>query len=275
MINKKAIYAIIVLATTLVSCDNIDESDRLIEVEVATVERAVLVEEFSGQYCVNCPEGATELESIQEQYGEDNVIIVSIHAGVNERLALSDDGITYREVYYQGFATDYGEELYTQYGRPAEPAAVVNRSSGVVFQSQWLTSVATALQEPSTLDMQLSTDYDSSTRQLTINVTAQSADDLSGYLQVWLTEDNIVSLQRLEVGYEFDHVFNNVFRTSLTSLTGDAVSFAWDGEAQTFTYTCTLDDLWVSDNMSVVAFVYNDSGVCQTIKSAVSNSAEL
>ncbi len=252
--------------TAATSCSDIAEDERLIEVEAATVERAVLVEEFSGQYCVNCPDGAAELESIQEQYGEDNVIIVSIHAGVSERLAMSSDGATVGGVYYQGLTTDYGEELYSQYGRPSEPSAVINRSSGVVYQSQWLTSVASALQEPSNLSLSLESEYDSESRQLTVSVSADATDDLSGYLQVWLTEDDIVSVQKLEVGYEYDHVFNNVFRSSLTSLTGDAVDLSWDGEVQEFTYTTTLGDLWVAENMSVVAFVYNSGGVCQTVK---------
>ena len=40
----------------------------------------VLVEEFTGQKCINCPEAHEELAKIQKEYGEDNVISVCIHA---------------------------------------------------------------------------------------------------------------------------------------------------------------------------------------------------
>ena len=37
------------------ACDNIPEDDRLIYIKPAAVSRAVLIEDFTGQACVNCP----------------------------------------------------------------------------------------------------------------------------------------------------------------------------------------------------------------------------
>ena len=50
-----AMSAIITLAAA--SCSNIDEDERLIYVKPADVGRAVLIEDFTGQKCVNCPTG--------------------------------------------------------------------------------------------------------------------------------------------------------------------------------------------------------------------------
>lgn len=43
------------LAASLTACDDIKESDRYIEVPAAKVERTVLLEDFTGQNCTNCP----------------------------------------------------------------------------------------------------------------------------------------------------------------------------------------------------------------------------
>ena len=39
----------------LLACSNIDESERFIYVPPIDAQRAVLIEDFTGQACVNCP----------------------------------------------------------------------------------------------------------------------------------------------------------------------------------------------------------------------------
>ena len=65
-------YCLLIVLLTQ-SCSQINESERFIVVEPATVTRAVLIEEFTGQRCVNCPNAATEIARLQQSYGEDNV----------------------------------------------------------------------------------------------------------------------------------------------------------------------------------------------------------
>ena len=59
----KKIFPLIVasVAMFLSSCANVDEGDRYIKVESSDAKRAVLVEEFTGQKCINCPEAHEEL----------------------------------------------------------------------------------------------------------------------------------------------------------------------------------------------------------------------
>ena len=72
---------ILLAALVLGACNNIAPEDRFIEVASATVKRKVLVEEFTGQRCLNCPEAANELARLQAQYGGDTLIVVAIHGG--------------------------------------------------------------------------------------------------------------------------------------------------------------------------------------------------
>ena len=73
-------YAFISLALLTASCDNISENDRYIKVEATKAERTVLLEDFTGQNCVNCPAAHRTIEALEQQYGS-HLIAVSIHAG--------------------------------------------------------------------------------------------------------------------------------------------------------------------------------------------------
>ena len=78
---KKIFMVIAGIAAMLSACDNVDSNDRLIYVPPAAVGRCVLIEDFTGQKCLNCPRAAEVIEQLQKQYGADTVIAVAIHAG--------------------------------------------------------------------------------------------------------------------------------------------------------------------------------------------------
>ena len=56
---------LICIALLLVACSHIDEGDRLIYVKPADVKRRVLLEDFTGQRCINCPKANDEIKSLQ------------------------------------------------------------------------------------------------------------------------------------------------------------------------------------------------------------------
>ena len=74
-----AASAIAIFAT--VACQEVDPNDRLIYVKPAEAGRAVLIEDFTGQNCKNCPNGTTIINDIIKTHGEDKVIAVGIHSG--------------------------------------------------------------------------------------------------------------------------------------------------------------------------------------------------
>ena len=64
---RKIIYTALV-AFGLIACDNIAEEDRLIYEPLPEVNRSVLIEDFTGQRCVNCPTAADEIQKLQKEY---------------------------------------------------------------------------------------------------------------------------------------------------------------------------------------------------------------
>lgn len=260
--------AFVLSAVLFASCDQVDENERYIAVEPTTTARSILVEEFSGQLCVNCPAASEYLEGIQENYGADTVIVVSIHAGENMMLAIGKERGEAMGI--QGLATDFGEQLFSNYGLTSEPNAVIDRTSGVIGQAQWLTTIVNSLRRETTVSLSARTSYNEADRTLTVDVLGSSTQAFTGNVHVWLTEDSIVSIQRLPNGYDNNHRFNNIFRASATPISGEQVTIPFGDEQQViYSVTMTLDAVWRPEHMAVVAFVDNASGVAQATRTAV------
>lgn len=251
--------------------DEIKPEDRLIYVEPAKASRAVLLEDYTGQRCVNCPYGMDVIESLTEQYGDTSVIAVSIHSGEfgfagNDRLI--------------GFMTDTGNEYYKHYGIENQPQAVIDRKlvggKYCINREQWPNIVRTELEQNASINMALETAYDASTRTLDIRTLMTGNEGTTnGKLQLWLTEDSIVALQitpndGVKYTKEYDYNYNHmhVFRTAVNGTWGEDVSVL-RGDTISTHHTIQLDEKWVPAHTAVVAFVYNDGGVQQVVRKYV------
>ena len=66
-------------AGCLTACDEIDSDKRFIGPVVPEARKNVLIEDFTGQKCVNCPSAADMAASLQQLYGAEQVNAASIH----------------------------------------------------------------------------------------------------------------------------------------------------------------------------------------------------
>lgn len=247
-------------AVAALSCSNIAEDDRYIYMKPAEIGRSVLIEDFTGQKCSNCPTANDMIKSLQEEYGEDNVIAVGIHSG-----PLGFAGNSKRI----GLMTDTGNEYYYSHTIPSQPYGVINRIQESATPDNWGTLVYNEIQKTVPVSIEIENTYAEATRTATIDVSMLGIDGVSGKLQVWVVEDSIVAMQTMQdgsVNYEYTH--NHVFRAAVNGTWGEDVAVS-EGVKVDKKYTFTLEENWVSGNVSVVAFVYNDDGVQQVAKAAL------
>lgn len=245
------------MAMAAASCSNIDEGDRLIYVKPAEVGRAILIEDFTGQKCINCPTGTEIINSIVDTYGEDNVIAVGIHSGP---LGFAGNSKTV------GLMTDTGNEYYTRWDKEnkmGQPWVIFNRkTSPDSHYNNWAAMVGTIISEKANLSVKIANAYDAATRTLTTTVGADGVNGtVNGKLQVWIVEDGVKALQMMPDGSaNKEYVHNHVFRAAVNGTWGEDVTVK-EGETTTKQYSYVLPEAWVADNIAVVAFVYNDGGV--------------
>lgn len=245
------------MAMAAASCSNIDEGDRLIYVKPAEVGRAILIEDFTGQKCINCPTGTEIINSIVETYGEENVIAVGIHSGP---LGFAGNSKTV------GLMTDTGNEYYTRWDKEnkmGQPWVIFNRkTSPDSHYNNWAAMVGTIISEKANLSVKIANAYDAATRTLTTTVGADGVNGtVNGKLQVWIVEDGVKALQMMPDGKSNkEYIHNHVFRAAVNGTWGEDVTVK-EGETTTKQYQYVLPEAWNADNIAVVAFVYNDGGV--------------
>lgn len=247
------------MAMAAASCSNIDEGDRLIYVKPAEVERAVLIEDLTGQRCINCPTGTDIITGIIKTYGEDNVIAVGIHCG-----PLGFAGNSKRV----GLKTDTGDEYYTHWANGTnlgQPSAIFNRKKGkgpIDNLNNWAAEVGLIISEKANLSVNIANAYDAKTRTLTTKVGAFGVNGtVSGKLQVWIVEDGIKAMQLMPDGSaNQEYIHNHVFRAAVNGTWGEDITVK-EGETTSNDYSYVLPETWNADNISVVAFVYNGNGV--------------
>lgn len=244
------------MAMAAASCSNIDEGDRLIYVKPAEVGRAILIEDFTGQRCINCPTGTEIINGIVDTYGEDNVIAVGIHSGP---LGFAGNSKTV------GLMTDTGNEYYTRWDKEnkmGQPWVIFNRkTSPDSHYNNWAAMVGTIISEKANLSVKIDNAYDAASRTLTTTVGAFGTNGtVNGKLQVWIVEDGIKALQMMPDGKSNkEYIHNHVFRAAVNGTWGEDVTVK-EGETTTKQYSYVLPEAWNADNIAVVAFVY-DGGV--------------
>ncbi len=254
---KIKVYITFLLAALfLASCSHIDEDERLIYVKPAPVERSVLIEDFTGQMCINCPLATQEIEKLIEQYGEDVVIAVGIHSGPlgfhtrNNLLGLS---------------TDLGDAYYNHWNLPYQPIGLIDRGAPTEYTA-WGTQVRQELQKTAPVNIELSAVVDDNLN-IAINTQVMGVDgNTLGKLQLWVVEDSINTFQRMPDGTRNnDYIHNHVFRAAVNGDWGEDITVN-EGYTVELQHSIAVASDWNPKNLSVIAFVYNDSGVLQVTK---------
>lgn len=254
---KKGLYIIaagIMAASALSSCDSVSEPDRFIEVEIIP-QRAILIEEFTGQGCTNCPDGHVAIKDMLSTLG-DSIVPVSIHAS---GLALNPPN---------GFKTQAGETYYQNVGSPELPTAVINMQTNPLQVSSWSDAIGRLILQPTPFTVKADARVDGD--KYSINVAFSSGEDYEGKLMVWILQNDLISRQLDHGTMIQDYVHSHVFRTYATDdIWGEPVSLkAHEPQYRDFTYT--IPAAWGNgnlnaslDNLYVVAFLYNNDGVAQ------------
>ena len=257
---KNILYALALplVLSAFASCSDIDENDRLIYVEPAQSGRRVLIEDFTGQMCINCPKATELVGQLQDEYGHDSIIAVAMHSGPLS-IPVGRKG---------SLATDEGNEYFNKWKPSSQPMGVLNRKSGIVNTDKWSTLVNEYSSETTPVEMEIETSYDETSKEIKAHVKAFSGKPVAGKLQIWITEDGIVAMQKMPDGStNKEYVHNHVFRASANGTWGEDVNIA-DGATFEKDYTIKVDEKWKGENIHLVAFIYNDAeGVMQVVRS--------
>lgn len=207
----------------LIGCDAVERPDRWREDPAPIVPRRnVLLVDFTGQRCSNCPAAADLLHSLTAGPAGARIIAVSVHGGA---LALSTDASP------RGLAGPDARRLTDEARVNSWPQGTVDRPVGgtLLRPSAWNAALAEHLALAADADAaaQQSLVADAhvalATRTLSYTLRPRHLTDAAGqadaetYLHLWLVEDSITAPQTLADGTErADYLHRHVLRLDLT-----------------------------------------------------------
>lgn len=241
-------------------------------VDVAQTQN-VLVEDFTGVQCVNCPQGHETLKNLEEA-NPGRVIGISIHAGdLSDPLPNSDSS----------FVLPQGLALYNLLGVEGLPAASINRIHfpnqdfiPVVGAGNWTAKVNEQLtQTQASVNMYLDKQYDAATRQLSIITELRYPQTIDNAVEhrinVYIAESAIIDPQETtENGQTFvieDYEHNNVLRQMVTFVDGSTVNTPdkQAGRVVVKTFNLTLPPNFDANHCHIISFVQEKTGDSQKV----------
>jgi hypothetical protein len=269
MRNKLLISALAVLTFAFTACDKIDnpvmpKEDYRSDLygpppsfpAVQTPVQNVLLEDFTGHDCGNCPIAHQIAYGIVDN-NPDRVSMVAIHAGTLAQ--------PYPPQYPPDYTTPEGTYyLLTQVGADEMPRGRINRSPSAttaLSPGQWVSRTNQALATTASVQLQVATNYNAENQHLNVHVNHQWFEGLSGdyRLVIMVTENNIISPQLWynhtpEYVAEYEH--KHMLRKTVSGATGRVVATNPTAALNvTNSYTMDWNPQWVPENCEVIAFI--------------------
>ena len=248
---KKSLYLIISVLTLslLLSCENIGEEHRFVKTPV-NPQRNVLIEDFTGQKCINCPNATAEIVNYSE-FLENHLVAVSIHGG---SMALKPGAAN-------SLSTNEGNQYNKDLKISSWPCGRINRSE-VLATKDWANKLIEEVEKYSSVSIYATKTITNDSLLVNLSITGL-ANDMNGSerLTVWITEDSVRGLQTMPDGkVNSEYIHRHVYRASMTDFSGDAIS------TMSPTYRCAIKNEWKQEHLHVVAFVTRNDYVLNVIE---------
>ena len=259
----------------------------------SNTNRNVLIEDYTGHKCINCPEAALALHDLKES-NPNRIYGVGIHMGPNGNTSFQN---TSGSIFSTDYTTNEGLEIsmnISDGGFIGNPSGTINRKTfgGQIFQNytSWASYATTILNENQLdINLQAKVNYFPSKRGVflhtEIDVLNSMSEDL--YQVVYLVEDSTISPQSMPSSWSFpnntdlNYTHKDVHRgcidgkgmgrkiTSENKIDKDGNIL--EGNKYYLNYSYKLPEQYNPENMHLLIYVYNNTSkeIYQVIKQEI------
>ncbi len=234
--------------------------------KIDTNNRKVLLEDFTGYRCGNCPYAAEVAHQLEKLY-EGRVLSIGVHIG-------------YYAVPQPPFSQDYrsvtGNEIDAIYkiSDIGTPNGLINRevhnNKLIKEKDSWSQFTLKELDKPADMKFGINTSYDNVSKTISADIAVKYVNaktNQNQYLAVYIVEDSIVGFQTWynhEPQDNEDYVHHNVLRASMNGTWGEKLSTENISANQVFNkhyeFQIPNDANWRAKKLKIVAFVYQNNG---------------
>lgn len=217
------------------------------------VPRKVLIEEFTGQNCPNCPSGKQRVEEGLRHL--DNVVLICHHIGFGEDRMTARGSQNLLFFYGRNDGTSYAPAImFDRTPTTGEPGPVTTIPESKSISERITERQKTGAQVTIGIDQK----FNAADRELSIDVALQQVKGMplvgnTPVLTVALIENGVIAFQ--SPNYD-DYQHDEVVRQFVTAPLGDEITLSAD-QPTTYSYTAKISPDFNEKNMAVVAFVSN------------------
>ncbi len=247
------------LITLFASCNEWEQEIQLPDTKVTNSKRVVLIEEFTGASCVNCPAGIAATKAIQDLY-PDNVVVIGVHSNFLAQPATKGQ-VDLRNPDAQAIEAFLGFWL-------AKPEAAFNRLYDDAVQSfrygtpdSWKSIVDIELTKAPQVELLISSQFDDNSRLLKVNLTVKGIIGINEaiHLHCGITESEIIADQLDNFSKLENFVHAHVLRKMITPIPGEKIADALAPDQlinKEYSFTLPQDSiLWKPEHCDVFAYV--------------------
>jgi thiol-disulfide isomerase/thioredoxin len=268
-------YLSVCVLITIIACDKVKKpivpkeeavGTNFITKSNASVSnfRKVLLEDYTGHQCGNCPAAAIVANDLYAQ-NNGSVVVLAVHAGF-----FSKTNSNYPTSYTTSVGNDWDGSTGFGISSAGNPNGMINRKNfpgdgRIQKETKWATSVATALAEPFMIKLDLTTNYDPTARALNTDIkgTFKANYTNSTKLSIVFYEDSVIGPQKdysqnpdKVPNYKFEHMLRGSINGSW-GVDFKAGPIAINDTARISYKNFPLDAKFNDKHVAVVAFVYD------------------
>jgi len=268
------------IALLIISCDKVKNPQIIKNTAVGTTfvtksnssisnYKKVLLEDYTGHKCGNCPPAAVLAETLEAKY-KDTLVVMAVHAGGFAKVHIPDYPASYTTTAGNDWDSNSGGGFAISF--PAgNPNGMVNRTAypgfALVHKDTWATTVALAMKDPFIVKLDVTTNYDPTARALNtdIKATFKLTYTVNTKISVVLTEDSIIGSQTdytLNPDLIPNYRFDNVLRGAINGSWGDilkAAPIAISDSVKVSFPNVSVDPSFNDKKVSVLVFVYDET----------------
>ena len=246
------------------SCDVIDQpfKGNIQDTTSTQQQRNVLIEDWTGHRCKNCPKASKVISDLVTAYGQDRIIGLAIHGRPSSFTGVNSD-------YPIDFTTPEGKAIQNFFwgNSPPLPIGMLNRenwtASGtghLTGREAWPTLSAEAVDSTLRIALEASAAVNNGNLEVSAQGLPQMGllHDLN--IAVLIKESNIVSPQLMpDDTRDSNYVHMNVLRDYVTDTWGESfgTSPMLPGDTLSGNYSIAWNTDWVQSNAAVVVYVFN------------------
>lgn len=262
-------FLIIIIAISsfyLTSCNKIEEPYTLPVPTKDWYGKKILLEDYTGHKCQNCPSAALIAANIKEQYGE-KVIVLAVHAGSFAKPTPPNYPEDFRTVAGDAWNDFFGISL------AGNPNGLVNRKGypglHIIAPGEWASKIGNALAEIPEVGITVKNTYNPADSSVSGKIDFKFLKTIKKKLkyQILISEDSIIAPQLNATTIIPNYLHRHMLRASVNGPWGNDLT---DGNtfnlidseiSKSFAYSLKATDLinYKIKDCSVIVFVYDDA----------------